>query len=129
MRLFLVVYALLMLGCKREIWTPANQARIDSAAKANGIVGKKIFFEAPVTFTTQTGEGNIATSTASDNTKAGQRSGSAATAENAKAATETTKQGTPWQLYLLAVVAGAVGWEYFSRKVPIKWLPWRVRPG
>jgi hypothetical protein len=36
--------------------------------------------------------------------------------------------GTPWWVYLLVAVLGAIGWEWLSHHVrPSKWLPWRTR--
>ncbi|MGI4884147.1 MAG: hypothetical protein ACRYFR_04230 [Janthinobacterium lividum] len=82
-------------------------------------------FTGPVTV--QVGTGN--TSSPVDNTKAGSRGGSAATAPKASAAAITEQGEAPWWLYLLAAAAGAVGWEYFSPKLPLAWLPWRKAAG
>lgn len=65
---------------------------------------------------------------ATDNRKAGQRGGAAATGQGSTASNTTTKAGAPWWLWLLVAVAGAVGWEYLSHHTPLAWLPWRVRP-
>lgn len=60
---------------------------------------------------------------AADNTKAGQRQGSAATAPAAVASNASTKSSGPrWWVYLAAAVVGAVGWEWFRGKIPLKWL-------
>lgn len=108
----LFLMAVLLSSCVAERLTvhPASmQARVDSAARANGIVAKKITFEGPVTFTSQTGTGHVATVTATDNTKAGQRGGAAATAPGA-VATATSQRGLSYWL-LLVPAAGLLWWQ------------------
>ncbi|HEX8660106.1 MAG TPA: hypothetical protein VF690_21360 [Hymenobacter sp.] len=63
------------------------------------------------------GPGNTATT--ADNTKAGQRNGSAATAPGAVAAI-SKKTDTPWHLYVLMVAAIVAGGEYLSTRLPAK---------
>lgn len=77
------------------------------------------------TVTLQIGGANNQQS-AADNTRAGQRQGSAATAPNASASNDSTASGgSSWLWYLLAVIAGAVGWEVLRGKIPAKFLAWR----
>lgn len=123
MRLLLLFCSLLTLGCAREAWHSPMAVAPDSAAVPSLALpsGGKWKFTGPVTV--QLGTGNQSSTT--DNTKAGQHGGSAATAPRANA-TASTKGGPPWWLYLLAAAAGAAVWEYFSPKLPLKWLPWRV---
>lgn len=128
-----VAVALLVCSCATERdWLTAPpprsasmQARVDSAARANGIIAKKITFMGPVTFTAQIGQNltSTSTATATNNTKAGQRGGAAATAPGATA-TATTKKGPPWWVYALIAVLGAVGWEWLRTYLsPLKWWP------
>jgi len=127
--IFLLVISVVggQLSCAPErlvLHNPASmQARVDSAALANGLVAKKITFRGPVTFTSQTGTGNTATmsATTTDNRKAGQRQGSAATAPNAVATTTTKKGGIPWWVFVLVGVAAIVAWEWLkSYLTPLK---------
>jgi hypothetical protein len=108
----LLLALLLLSSCAadRFVVTPASmQQRADSAARAHGMVAKKLTFEGPVTFTSQTGTGNVVTASATDNTKAGQRGGAAATAPGA-VATATTKTGLSYW-WLLLVPAVVVYWQ------------------
>jgi hypothetical protein len=44
------------------------------------------------------------------------------------AVAKSSRAGTPWWVYLLVLVVGAVGWELLTQHVvPLKWLPWRTR--
>jgi hypothetical protein len=62
---------------------------------------------------------------ATDARKSGTRGGSAAVGPGAVAT--STIVGTPWWVYLLVLVLGAVAWELLTQHVvPLKWLPWRT---
>ena len=75
----------------------------------------------------QQGTGNVASTT--NNTRAGQKGGAAATAPNATASATTTKAGLPWWVFAVVGVLSIAAWEFLTRRViPAAWLPWRVRP-
>jgi hypothetical protein len=62
---------------------------------------------------------------ATDARKYGTRGGSAAVGPGAVAT--STKAGTPWWVYLLVLVLGAVGWGLLTQHVvTLKWLLWRT---
>ena len=67
----------------------------------------KYKFTGPVTFTIATAPGAVATSTSTDNRKAGQRGGAAATAPDAVATASTKKAGVPWWALVLVALTGA----------------------
>ncbi|RFP63479.1 hypothetical protein D0N36_19255 [Hymenobacter lapidiphilus] len=74
----------------------------------------------------QTGTGNDAT----DNTKAGQRGGAAATAPNSSATNSTKKGGTPWWVFALVLGLGGVGGWWVRGKASVwSWWPVGGRPG
>jgi hypothetical protein len=63
---------------------------------------------------------------ATDARKSGTRGGLSAVGPGAVA--KSSRAGTPWWVYLLVLVVGAVGWELLTQHVvPLKWLPWRTR--
>ncbi|WP_460502853.1 hypothetical protein [Hymenobacter agri] len=76
----------------------------------------------------QQGRGNVANAT--DNRKAGQKGGAAATAPNATASA-TTKQGSlPWWVFAGVGVLSIVAWEWLIARFKFAaWLPWQRRPG
>ncbi|MDO7849038.1 hypothetical protein Q5H92_21920 [Hymenobacter sp. M29] len=82
------------------------------------------------TVTLQIGTGNTASST--DNTKAGQKQGSAATAPRAASSNASEKSsGSPWLLNLMLVLGGALLGDWLASKLPaswLRWLPWRAAP-
>lgn len=72
------------------------------------------------------GTGNTAAPATTDNRKAGQRQGSAATAPGATASTTTQEAGTAWYWFALVGVGCIVAWEWLTKKLtPAGWLPWR----
>jgi hypothetical protein len=119
--------ASLLSCCATTSDLPAPTAGpIDSSLRAAGLNAGKIKITGPVTFQVG-GKNNTATSVATNNTKAGQRQGTAATGAGAKAQATNKNAGTPWWLWALFGVGCIVAWEALSRRlVPTKWLPWRV---
>jgi hypothetical protein len=119
MRNLLVVSCwLLVAGCSREVWH-APMAPDTSRFMLPGLpTGGKFKFTGPVTFTIAAAPGSVATSTSTstDNRKAGQRGGAAATAPDAVATATTKKAGVPWWALVLVALAGAVGWTWLSGK-------------
>ena len=99
----------LLSSCTREAWQgSALSPAADSLLRADLPSARKVKFTAPVTITIQRGHTNTATSAATDNTKAGQKHGRAATGAGSTAA------GQPavipyWVLVLLAASGGAIG--------------------
>ncbi len=91
----------------REEWRVPMAVRTDSTALLlPSMQAKKITFTGPVTFTTQSGTGHVATSTATDNTKAGQRADAAAIGAGSTASSK--KAGVPWWVFAGCIVLGAV---------------------
>lgn len=125
MRLLAIIYALLTLGCSRGQYVGLPSSKTDTLVVPAGTAIGKLKAR---TVILQTGTGNVASTT--DNTKAGSRGGSAATAPNASASTTTKKAGVPWWVFLLVGVASIVGWEWLTHQFSLTaWLPWRVKPG
>jgi hypothetical protein len=114
MRAFFLLAGLLLGSCSREGWR-APLAADTSTALLPAVPAGKYKFTGPVTFTLATAPGAIATSTSTDNRKAGQRGGAAATAPDAVATTTTKKAGVPWWVFVLAALAGAalLAWGQF----------------
>jgi hypothetical protein len=125
-RLLLLACASLLASCATMSEVPATTAGpLDSTFRANGLSTGKIKITGPVTFQVG-GTGNMAAPSATDNRKAGQRHGSAATAPHATASTTTKEAGTAWYWFALVGVCCIAAWEYLSSKfAPLKWLPWR----
>ena len=111
----LVLFVLALLGsCSRDVWH-APMASDTSRFKLPGLLaGGKYKFTGPVTFTIAAAPGAVATSTSTDNRKAGQRGGAAATAPDAVATATTKKANVPWWALLLVALAGAIGWVWLS---------------
>ena len=108
---------LLLSSCAREVWrTPMA---LDTAAAVLPALpaGGKYKFTGPVTFTIATAPGAVATSTTTDNRKAGQRGGAAATAPGSSAST-TKQNAIPWWVYGLFVVGGLVLGFWLRSKLP-----------
>ena len=109
-KLLSVLLGLVLLGllasqvsCTRDAWHAPMVAGNDTLPLLPAVVqAKKITITGPVNFITQAGTGNVATPTATDNTKAGQRATSAAIGAGSTAT--TTTPGTPWFVYALLVV-------------------------
>lgn len=128
MRPLLLLYCLLAMGCTHGEFAGVEGAGTTAAdtsyVRAGAIIGKV----KARTVIIQNGTGNVATPT--DNTKAGQKDGEAATAPQAQASATTTLGGLPWWVFALVGMGSIVAWEWLaSRFVPAAWLPWRARPG
>ena len=117
MRKLLVVSCLLLAvsSCSREVWHAPMAA--DTTLLGALPPGGKYKFKGPVTFTIASAPGAVATSTSTDNRKAGQRGGAAATAPDAVATATTKKAGVPWWVFVLVAFAGAAGWEWLRGKL------------
>lgn len=123
MRLLLLLCCLCALACTRGQLVGIQSSAPDTVrALAWGPIGKL----KARTVIVQVGTGNVASP--ADNTKAGQRQGSAATAPGAVATTTTRPGGLSWWFLLLAALVGAAGWACLGPKLPAKRLPWRARP-
>ena len=123
---YLLVFGMwcLVVGCARREWpqfSAADTLRVGAghAPPLHKIKARTVIL--------QTGTGNVASTT--DNTKAGQRGGAAATAPGASATASTT--GISWRLLaavvVLALLLGAGAWEYLSHAGLLRGLPWRSR--
>ena len=114
----LVLFVLALLGsCSRAVWHAPMALPRDSTAAALGLPPARSYkFKGPVTFTIAAAPGAVATTTSTDNRKAGQRGGAAATAPDAVATAATKKAGVPWWALVLVAGAGAVGWAWLSGK-------------
>ncbi|MBH8559005.1 hypothetical protein [Hymenobacter negativus] len=129
MRLLLLSCCLLALSCGRgefagveSVGTTADDTtRVPADTRIGKLKAKTVII--------QQGTGNVATPT--DNTKAGQKGGSAATGPGAVASTTTTKPaGLPWWVFALVGVLSIAAWEWLTAKFSLtSWLPWRVKPG
>jgi hypothetical protein len=100
-----------LVGCSRETWrVPLVMPADTLPLLPSTLQAKKITITGPVTFTTQLGTGNTSTAAATDNTKAGQRQGSAAIGAGSTASTKPG--GTAWWVFgaLLAVGGGCGFW-------------------
>lgn len=102
----LLLAVLLLSSCARKAWH-APLVADTSTALLPALPAGKYKFTGPVTFTLATAPGAVATSTSTDNRKAGQRGGAAATAPDAVATATTKKAGVPWWVFALAALAGA----------------------
>jgi hypothetical protein len=111
---------LLLCSCAREEWHAPMALPRDSAAAALGLPpARKYKFTGPVTFTIAAAPGAVATSTSTDNRKAGQRGGAAATAPDAVATATTKKVSVPWWALVLVALAGAALLAWLQSKVSI----------
>ena len=123
MRLLLLLYCLLMLACTRGEFAGVESVGDTTRVPAGTAIGKL----KARTVIIQQGQGNVATPT--DNTQAGQKGGSAATAPGAVAST-TKPAGLPWWVFALVGVGSIAGWEWLTSQFKLAaWLPWRVKPG
>ncbi|MCA8830274.1 hypothetical protein [Hymenobacter pini] len=136
MRYILLLGVLSLAACK-TIETTINQTGtghmatttaaqepgpVATGAGATAVEAKKP--EAPV----QAGAGNQQQAT--DNTKAGQRNGSAASGAGSSASNESEKGGTPWWAYALLICGGVVGgWLLRGKASAWSWWPSWARPG
>jgi hypothetical protein len=111
MKMSLLMAVLLLSGCSHEMWR-APLAVDTSTSLLPKLPAGKYKFTGPVTFTLATAPGAVATSTATDNRKAGQRGGAAATAPDAVATATTKKAGVPWWVFVGVAIAGALGWAW-----------------
>ena len=102
----LLMAVLLLSSCSREVWR-APMAPDTTGLLLPALPAGKYKFTGPVTITMATAPGAVATSTSTDNRKAGQRGGAAATAPDAVATTTTKKAGVPW--WAIVLVAGTGG--------------------
>lgn len=113
-----VLFLLALASCSRETWRAPMVLPDSTTAVLPLPAGGKYKFNGPVTISYQQGQGNVATSTATDNYKAGQKGGAAATAPGAVATASTKKAGVPWWVFLLVAIFSALGWEWLRRYVP-----------
>ncbi|WP_305009294.1 hypothetical protein [Hymenobacter aranciens] len=99
----------LLLACNREAWRSAQPSpAADSLLRAELPNARKLKFTAPTTIIVQRGDHNTAAPTTTDNTKAGQKRGTAATAPGSTATSQPA--ATPWWVYGLFVAGGiAIG--------------------
>ena len=127
MRLLLLLCCLLMLACTRGEFAGVQGAGSTASDTTYLPAGTTIGKLKAQTVIIQQGTGNVASAT--DNTKAGQKGGAAATAPNATASATTEKDGLPWWVFALVGMLSIAVWEWATRRlIPIAWLPWRVRP-
>lgn len=124
MRLLLLLYSLCAFACTRGEFGGVQAAGDTTTHRAapGTIIGKM----KGGTIIIQEGQGHAATNT--DNTKAGQDQGSAATAPGAVASNEPAGPSLVWLVLggLLIAGAGAFAWQYFDGRGWLKWLPWRT---
>jgi len=89
-------------------------------------------FKGPVSVVVQMGTGNVATPTVTDSRKTGQRAQAVSTGASSPIKASQKRAGLPLAVYvgasLLLLLAGAAGWEWFSHRGLLAWLPWRARP-
>ncbi|HEX8656467.1 MAG TPA: hypothetical protein VF690_02985 [Hymenobacter sp.] len=98
MRTLLLMLALLLSSCARDLWHAPQVLPPDSIAPLVLPAGGKYKFTAPVNIIMQQGNGNVATPTATTKVKAEAAALGPATAASTKA------NSTPWQWYALAAV-------------------------
>lgn len=123
--LLLAACALLLTSCATTAeLPPATAGPLDSTLRSAGLSTGKIKITGPVTFQVG-GTGNTAAPVATDNTKAGQRGGAAATAPQAQATASTEKSGPAWWVLGLVGVVAIAAWEWLSKWLPLGWLFWR----
>lgn len=112
MKKLLVASCLLALlsSCAREVWhapMAPDTARFLLPALPTG---GKYKFTGPVTFTIQSGQGNVATTTATGKVKA-----DAAATGPASAAASTRPAALPWWVFALVAGGAVAGWEALKR--------------
>ena len=114
MRKMLLLTGLLLGSCSRDTWHAPlalpDQPKVLLPASGH------YKFKGPVTFTIAAAPGAVATTTSTDNRKAGQRGGAAATAPDAVATATTKKAGVPWWALVLVALAGAALWAWLRAK-------------
>jgi hypothetical protein len=113
MKFLLLIAGLLLGSCSREAWR-APMAPDTSTSLLPALPAGKYKFTGPVTFTLATAPGAVATSTSTDNRKAGQKGGAAATAPDAVATATTEMASVPWWVFVGVAVAGAALWAWLS---------------
>ena len=98
--------AVAIFGCSREAWHAPMTTANDTLPLLPHLQAKKITITGPVNFITQLGTGNSTTAAATNNNKAGQRQGTAATGD---ASSATSKHNdTAWWVYGLFVISGII---------------------
>lgn len=115
MKAYLLVL-LSLASCATERYTPAVDARIDSALVAAGIPPlsvHKLKLTGPVTI--QVGQGNTSSQVGMD--KTGQRAQAMSTGANSPVTASQKKAGIPWWTFGLVAVASIAGWEWLKRNV------------
>jgi hypothetical protein len=127
MRLLLLLFCLLSLACTRGEFAGVTGAGTTADDTVTVPAGTNIWKLKAGTVIIQQGTGNVATPT--DNRKAGQKGGAAATAPKASASATTEKAALPWWVFALVGLLSIAGWEYLSHSNLLAWLPWRVKPG
>jgi hypothetical protein len=115
MKGLLLTVLVLLSSCSRDVWR-VPMAPDTSTSLLPALPAGKYKFTGPVTFTLATAPGAVATSTSTDNRKAGQKGGAAATAPDAVATATTKKAGVPWWVFVGVAVAGAALWAWLSGK-------------
>jgi hypothetical protein len=127
MRLSLLLPCLLMLACTRSEFAGVCAAGTTATDTVMVPAGTTIGKLKAGTVIFQQGTGNVASAT--DNTKAGQRQGSAATAPHAVASATNTRAPLPWWVFAGVGVLSIAAWEWLTHRiVSPAWLPWRVKP-
>jgi hypothetical protein len=112
MRLTLLLAAgLLLSSCATTFDLPAG-----AEPPAPGLSTGKIKVRGPLTIQVG-GTGNTAAPTSTDNRKAGQRQGSAATAPGATASTTTQQAGTKWYWFVLVGAVAIGAWEWLKKLI------------
>lgn len=103
----LTAAALQLTSCSFESWRAPMvlPPKGDTLQLAGFPAGGKFKFTGPVNITQQMGNHNVASSEATDNTKAGQRADAAAIGKGNSAT--STPAGTPWWVYGICVLVGA----------------------
>jgi uncharacterized protein YceK len=103
--------SLLLSSCATTFELPAGAEQPGAPA---GMSTGKMKIRGPVTFQVG-GTGNTAAPATTDNRKAGQRQGSAATAPGATASTTTQQAGTKWYWFALVGVGCVAAWEWLKK--------------
>lgn len=111
MRLTLLLAAALLSSCATTFDLPAG-----AEPPAPGMSTGKIKVRGPLTIQLG-GTGNSAAPATTDNRKAGQRQGSAATAPGATASTTTQQAGTKWYWFALVGVGCVAAWEWLKKMI------------
>ena len=114
-----LLFLLLLASCTREAWQAvARSPAADSVLAADLPSARKYKFTAPVNIIIQRGNGNVATPTATTKVKA-----DAAAIGPGSSAAVSKPASAAWWWFVLAFVAGGVGWELTRRRLPFLSLP------